>query len=104
MTRIALPERGGHDMYPMTGFPTLNISTSNHCWLLDRDSGQLFPHTGLADEARVKCISVNPHTAQTAWIQAEGDNWWATRIRLMNPDNTIMMPERKLYKVRWFIE
>ena len=101
--RIILPDLGGHDLYPVPGLSILTISTANHCWVLDRNSGRLSTHTNrLAEMANIKCISVSPKTAQTAYIQAEGDDWWATRIRMLDPINTVLMPERRIYKVRWF--
>ncbi len=99
--RIELPEQGGHDLYPLPGQRYLSISTGTKCWLLDRDTGEILPHPELAGQARVKSMSVNPRGGQLAWTQAEGDNWWATRLGMRGPENEIRLPERRIYKVRW---
>lgn len=99
--RIELPERGGHDLYPVPGSPYLSLSTGKNCWLLNRDTGEVLPHPELAGQARVKSMCVNPSNGQLAWTQAEGDNWWTSRIGMRGPDNEILLPGRKIYKVRW---
>jgi hypothetical protein len=99
--RIELPERGGHDLYPVPGTAYLSLSTGKKCWLLDRDTGQVLPHPELADMARIKSMCVNPRSGQLAWTQAEGENWWTGRIMMRGPENTVLMPEQKIYKVRW---
>jgi uncharacterized protein DUF6528 len=99
--RIGLPQRGGHDLYPVSGTAYLSLSTGKKCWLLDRDSGQVLPHPELADMARIKSMCVNPLSGQQVWTQAEGENWWTSRIMMLEPENMILMPEQKIYKVRW---
>ncbi len=99
--RIELPQSGGHDLYPVVGTRYLSLSTGKKCWLLDRDSGRVLPHPELADQARVKSICVSARGGQMTWTQAEGDNWWTTRIGMLGPENTVLMPEQKIYKVRW---
>lgn len=99
--RIELPEKGGHDLYPVPGSRYLGLSTAKKCWLLDRDTGEVLPHPELAGQARVKSICINSRSGQLAWTQAEGDNWWTSRIGMRGPDNEIRLPEHKIYKVRW---
>lgn len=100
---IELPESGGHDFSPVPGTAKIALSTSNHCWLFDRDKRAFQPHPELADKRRVKCISYNPSTGRLAWVQAEGENWWSERVRFLHPEHTLQLPGRRLYKARWNI-
>ncbi|MEA1996346.1 MAG: DUF6528 family protein [Gemmatimonadota bacterium] len=98
---IELPERGGHDLYPVPGTPFLSVSTLTHCWLFDRDTRRIKPHPDLADKVHVKSICVNPVTGQSAWIEAERPNWWAGKVLFCNPADTLELPGERLYKARW---
>jgi hypothetical protein len=100
---IELPESGGHDFSPVPGTEKIALSTSNHCWLFDRLRRSFEPHPELAEKPGVKCISYNPSTGQVAWVQAEGENWWAERVRFLHPEHTLRLPGRRLYKARWNI-
>lgn len=101
---IELPESGGHDFSPVPGNTQIALSTSSHCWLFDRLSRTIEPHPELADKPGVKCISYNPSTGRIAWVQAEGENWWAERVRFLHPEHTLQLPGRRIYKVRWYIQ
>jgi len=98
---IELPESGGHDFSPVPESSKIALSTSNHCWLFDRLTRTFEPHPELAEKSSVKCISYNPSTGQLAWVQAEGENWWAERVRFLHPEHTLQLPGRRLYKARW---
>jgi hypothetical protein len=98
---IELPESGGHDLYPVPGSTWLSVTTGGHCWLFERDRKIFKLHPYLADSANVKSISVNQSTGQLAWIGAEGDNWWAQRVHLLNPAQNLLFPGMHLYKARW---
>lgn len=100
---IELPESGGHDFSPVPGTAKIALSTSNHCWLFDREARTFEPHPELADKGRVKCISYNPSTGRIAWVQAEGENWWTENVRFLHPEHTLRLPGRRLYKARWNI-
>lgn len=100
---IALPESGGHDLYPIPGTALLSVTTSTHCWVLDRDTRKLAPHPALADRAGIKSIAVHPLTAQIAFTEAEPPNWWTTRIQFLRPAETCSVPGEQFYKVRWNI-
>jgi hypothetical protein len=101
--KIALPEAGGHDLYPVSGTALLTVSTGNRCWLFDRDDHTFVPHPTLGDYSRVKSISLHPTTGQLVYVQAEGENWWAERLRFLNPENTLHTPGEHHYKARWII-
>jgi hypothetical protein len=100
---IDLPEGGGHDFYPLPDTSLMFVTTSNHCWLFDRDTKTFFPHPELSQKAHVKSICQHPVTKQIAYIQAEGKNWWAEHIHLLKPEETLYFPEEHFYKARWNI-
>lgn len=100
---IPLPEGMGHNLSAVSGTSALAISTTNHCWLFDRDTKALRPHPELADAKHVKSISYHPATGQVAYVQAEGDNWWAERIRFLNPSGFVHVAGEHFYKARWNI-
>ena len=96
-----LPERGGHELIPMPDSPHLMVSSGRHCWLFDRDTGAITPHPDLADMARIKCMDVNPRTGKLAYVQAEGDHWWAERVHFLHPESVYHVPGEHFYKARW---
>jgi len=102
--RLDLPERGGHDLYPVPGTPLLTVTTFRHCWTFDRDSHGFSLHQTLSEKANVKSISVHPVTGQLAYVQGEGENWWAERIHFLNSEGTLHLPGEHLYKVRWNVQ
>ncbi|MBN2288340.1 MAG: hypothetical protein JXQ83_03335 [Candidatus Glassbacteria bacterium] len=99
--RTDLPGDGGHDLQPVPGTGLLAVSTDRHCWLFDRESRRFTPHPDLADQARVKSISLDRSTGRLAWVQAEGDDWWAERVHFLHPGHTLHLPGQHLYKARW---
>ena len=99
--KVSLPDPDGHDLSPIPGTPRLFISTGRHCWHFDRDTRQFTPHESLANAAAVKSYCVHPTTGQIAYVQAEGKEWWAPRIHLLNPAGTLHLPDQRLYKARW---
>lgn len=96
-----LPDPNGHDLSPIPGTSRLFVSTGKHCWTFEREKRQFSPHDFLADAAHVKSHSVCPATDRIAFIQAEGEDWWAQRVHLRNPEGTIHLPGQRLYKARW---
>jgi hypothetical protein len=98
---VDLPEGGGHDMYPLPRSPLMTITTSRHCWVFDRDKRSFRLHPQLGETGFVSGLSVNPVTGQIAYVQAEGGNWWAERVRFMNPDKVVELAGERIYKARW---
>jgi hypothetical protein len=96
-----LPDPGGHDLSPIPGGRYLFVSTGEHCWLFDRERARFEPHFALAGAARVKSCSVDPATGRIAYVQAEGENWWAERVHFLRPEGVLEIPGRRLYKARW---
>ncbi len=99
-----LPEGGGHELYPVPHTSWLYVTTSEHCWLFNRDTKVFFPHPVLADLAHVKSISQHPGTGQIVFIQAEGENWWAENIHFLFPSETLHVPGEHFYKARWNVQ
>jgi len=98
---IPLPEAMGHNLSIVPGSPALAISTTNHCWLFDRDTKTFRRHPELGDAKDVKSISYHPATGQVAYVQAEGENWWAERIHFLGPAGMIHIGGEHFYKARW---
>jgi hypothetical protein len=98
---ITLPESGGHDLYPIPGTSLLSLTTSKHCWIVDRDTRKIQPHPTLADRVDIKSITTHPLTGQIAFTAAEAPNWWTTRIQFLNPVESVTVPGEEFYKVRW---
>lgn len=101
VTTLALPENGGHDLYPIPGTPLLSITTATRCWLFDRDQKTFTPHPALADQASIKGISVHPVTRQIVFTQADRPNWWTERVRFLHSEESFTLTGEQFYKVRW---
>lgn len=96
-----LPGRWGHDLLAAGDGTHLTVTANEHCWLFDRDECRFAPHPDLGNEVGVKCISTHPRTGRIAYVQAEGDDWWAERIHLLHPQAAIHLPGEHIYKARW---
>ena len=101
---VPLPEGSAHDLYPVPGGRLLAVTTFGACWLFDRDTKRVTRHPDLRGVGNVKSISVSPATGQLAYVQAEGDEWWAERVHLVNPEGTLHLPGERLYKARWNVQ
>ena len=97
---IPLPEAGGHD-FTVVNSSQIALSTANRCWLFDRDTRTFRPHHDLGDKSKVKSISRHPTTGRLAYVQAEGENWWAERIHFLNPAGVLRIAGEHFYKARW---
>lgn len=95
-----LPENGGHDLYPVPESAEMTITTSNHCWVFNRDSGSFNLHPLLSDMQAVKAISINPINQQLVYIKAD-TSWWSENLRFLNPNNSIYYKNEHFYKARW---
>ena len=49
----------------------------------------------------MKGLAQHPITKQLVYVQAEGKDWWAERLRFLNPADTIHVPGEHFYKARW---
>ena len=94
-----LPSGGGHDLYPIPGKSDLTVSAARNCWYFDRDKRTFRPITEIPKPWSIKSICIGD-TGETAYVQAEGRNWWAENIHIL-PDRTINLPGERIYKARW---
>ena len=95
-----LPESGGHDLYPVPESAEMTVTTSNHCWVFNRDSGSFNLHPLLSDMQAVKAISINPVSQQLVYIKAD-TSWWSENLRFLNPNKSIYYKNEHFYKARW---
>jgi sugar lactone lactonase YvrE len=96
-----LPDPGGHDLRAIPGSKDLVVTANDGVHLFDRDAETFREHPALARAARVKSVDVHPASGRLAFVQAE-ENWWAYRIRLLEPEGEVHLPDERLYKVRWY--
>jgi len=101
---VDLPEGGGHDLYPVPDSPLMTVTTVAHCWVFDRDKRSFKLHPQLREARFTKSISINRVTGQLAYVQAEGENWWAEHVHLLQPDSVLHLPGERLYKARWNVQ
>jgi hypothetical protein len=98
---FGLPDSGGHDLYPVSDTRDLVVTTNRQVFLFDRDQHKFRLHPSLRDKERVKGVAVHPVTGRVAYVQAEGENWWAHRIHFLNPSGSLSLPDERIYKARW---
>lgn len=94
------PHECGHDLYPVPGTDFLSVTTNGATWLFDRDKEMFQPHPLIGSCAHVKSLCHHPD-GPVAYVQAEGEHWWAERIHLRNPDRVLCVPGEHFYKARW---
>lgn len=98
---IRLPERGGHDMYPVPGTSYLGISTARHAWLFDRDTREMLLHPELGETLHVKSMSQHPSTGTIVYIKGEDGHWWSENLYFSEPPDTLHVTGEHFYKARW---
>lgn len=96
-----LPVSGGHDLYPVPDTSDLIVTANRQVFLFHRDQQSFRLHPLLRDRERVKGVAVHPVSGRIAFVQAEGENWWAATIHLLNPSGSLSLPNEKIYKARW---
>lgn len=94
------PHECGHDLYPVAGTGLLSVTTNRATWCFDRDTQVFHRHPLLADHIHVKSLCHHPD-GTVAYVQAEGEHWWAERIHLRHPDGVLCVPGEHFYKARW---
>ena len=101
---IELPDSGGHDLSPVPGASDLIVTTNRQVFLFNRDQLKFRLHPSLGNQERVKGVAVHPLTGRVAYVQAEGEEWWASQIQLLSPPATLSLPGERIYKARWLFE
>ena len=103
VAEYALPNRGGHDLAPVPGSSDLVVTTNSSVFLFDRDRGQFRPHPQIGERKRVKGVSIHPVSGRVVYVEAEGREWWASRLRFLNPSTELQLPGERIYKARWLV-
>ena len=98
----SLPDNNGHDLQPVPHSADLVVTTGGHVYLFDRDKHVFRPHPDLGDRTNVKCVSVNPDTGQTVFLQAT-ESWWTDTLSFLAPPGKTQLPKERLYKARWSV-
>ena len=96
-----LPSASGHDLSMIPEGNQLLLTTNQGVYSFDIEKGTFSPYVPLEGLHRVKSVSIHPVSKRVAFIQAEGEDWWATRVRFLNPAEDLLMEKEHLYKVRW---
>lgn len=99
----SLPSKSGHDLLMAPNGDVLLLTTNQEVLAFDIETETFSPYPPLEGLERVKGISIHPVTRRTAYIQAEGENWWATRVRFLNRSGELLLEQEHLYKVRWVV-
>ncbi|MEM6470322.1 MAG: DUF6528 family protein [Planctomycetota bacterium] len=99
--RFELPSPGGHDLSQSRNSSILFVTTDNHVYRFDKSRGRFTPYEALADQPKVKSISEHPQTGEVVYHQGTPENWWSDTIRFLGKREKIVLPDRRLYKVRW---
>lgn len=96
-----LPSQSGHDLSMVPGADQLLLTTNEDVYTFDIAEHSFSAYGPLEGQTRVKGVSVHPGTRRLAFIQAEGENWWSSRVRFLNPAGELLLKAEHLYKVRW---
>jgi len=99
---FALPDNGGHDLRPVPGTPRLVLTTNPSVWTFDRDRKVFEIPEGFPEIDKVKSVDYHPRTGRIAVVRAE-TSFWAPRVRLLAPEDEIILPDERLYKARWLV-
>lgn len=101
--RFELPSSGGHDLSPGQDSRYLFVTTEAEVYQFDTREQKFVVFAPLAKTADVKSIAQHPKTGRIVYHQADITNktWWSDRIRMLGPDQQIVLPKERLYKVRW---
>lgn len=99
---FALPDNGGHDLRPVPGTSRLVLTTNPSLWHFDRDRKVFEIPDGFPETDKVKSVDIHPRTGRIAWVRAE-TSFWAPRVRLLQPEDEIILPEERIYKARWVV-
>lgn len=93
-----LPDEGGHDL-SVVGDNEMIVSTHHNVFNFDIEKEQFTVFELLAGKHDIKAANYNKTTQRLVYTQAE-ESWWTFNIYSLNPNQTINIPDIKLYKVR----
>ncbi len=101
---IRLPERGGHDFYPVPGTPYLGISTRRHCWWFDRDTKEVLLHPVMGEMKGVKSMSQHSESGQIVYVKGEDGHWWSENLYFLEGEDLVHVDSEHFYKARWNVQ
>jgi hypothetical protein len=102
--RFALPTPGGHDLSAARDGKSLLVSSDTHVYGLDLATGRFSPYEPLHEFPGIKSVHEHPTLPTIVYHQATETTWWSDRIRFLEPERTIHLPNQRIYKVRWDID
>lgn len=96
-----LPTRGGHDLSFAKQADTLFVSTDNHVYRFNCKSGEFKSMLPIENESKVKSVDQHPKHGRIVWHKGSKEHWSSDTIRFLAPEETIVLPNQRIYKVRW---
>jgi len=100
----ALPAPGGHDLAFLRDPRFLAVTTNTRVDQFDTKAGRFAPLPTLAELPRVKSLDQHPRTGAIVYHQGTEKTWWSDTIRFVDPARTLVLPDERLYKVRWDVD
>lgn len=99
-----LPTTGGHDLSPAHDPRFLFVTTNTRVYRFATKEGRFEPLSALAEQPGVKSIDQHPKTGRIVYHQGTEKTWWSDTIRFLDPTRTLVIPDERLYKVRWDVD
>jgi hypothetical protein len=103
--RRKLPTAGGHDLSPARDKRYLYVTSNTAVYRFDTTQKRFEAFKPLAESIAIKSIDEHPISGTIAFHQADHTNkvWWSDTIGLLEPAGKIVLPDERLYKIRWDI-
>ena len=98
--RFLLPNRGGHDLFPMPGTRRLFL-TAGKAWTFDTQTGLFEPFSPVS-QGDLKSISQREPGGPII-VMAATESWWSDTIRFVGPSGRKKMSQARFYKARWWV-
>lgn len=95
-----IPGIGGHDLQMAPSGERLFITEHTGAWLFDLESQQFSKIKSFTDAENIKSINQNIFGRFVYTVPEE--SWWTYHVRFLNPTGTLVFPDMKVYKVRWY--
>ncbi|WP_300601409.1 DUF6528 family protein [Niabella sp.] len=95
-----IPSEGGHDLSEIDP-ENMIVTTHEHVFTFHIPSARFDDFEPLKGRENIKSVNYNPIKKRLLFTQAE-ESWWTYHIYQRNPDQTITIPDVKLYKARFF--
>jgi hypothetical protein len=93
-----IPDESGHDLF-LTSDQRLLLSTTNSVWEFDIAQSEFSEFEPLKGVTHVKSVNLNSDTGELVYTKGE-ISWWTHNVYFENPQDTLIVEDIKLYKVR----